>query len=771
MSKKTTEEKRLAQNYADPQQPWLQWGPYLSERQWGTVREDYSPDGEAWQYFPHDHARSRQYRWGEDGLMGICDRSCNLCFAVALWNERDPIIKERLFGLSGKEGNHAEDVKELYYYLDSTPTHSYMKQLYKYPQTAFPYAELVQENERRDKSMSEYELMDTGIFDESRYFDVITEYAKQDADDICIQITAHNRGPETAPLTLLPTLWLRNRWSYGLMQEKPGISWCNSDDNWQCVKVEHEKLGSYYLYFESPDRLLFTENETNQERIFDLPNASTFVKDAINDAVVNKDFSKLEGRQYGTKCSPLYDFHVSSGNAVTIRLRLSKKELDTSVLEKDFTKVLKKRQREADQFYESIIPADASEADRNIQRQALAGMLWTKQYYHYEVSRWLEGDKGQPPPPATRKRGRNSGWKTLINEHIISMPDKWEYPWYAVWDSGFHALPLAMVDIEFAKRQLLLFLRESYMHPNGQIPAYEWKFGDVNPPVHAWACLQVYKMEQEKTGKGDLQFLKRVFQKLLVNFTWWVNRKDHNQNNVFEGGFLGLDNIGVFDRSKKLPFGYLLEQVDGTAWMAMYSLNMLEMAIEIAPHDDSFEELVFKFFEHFVYIAEALNYIGGMNAGAWDEKEGFFYDFLLEPNQREVPIKVRSLVGLTPLFASFILKNEVLEKLPICKRRLKAFRQYRMDMGRPMIVEELFEDKDILLSLVPKRRLQRILPALFDPQEFWSPFGIRSLSRKHLRPYMLQLNGQRFSLSYQPAESDSYLFGGNSNWRGPVWFP
>ncbi len=749
---------------------WKKWGPYLSERQWGTVREDYSEHGQAWDYFPHDHARSRVYRWGEDGIAGISDDLQRICFAVTLWNGQDPILKERLFGLTGNEGNHGEDVKELYYYLDNTPTHSYMKHLYKYPQAAFPYEDLILTNRNRSKTAPEYELLDTGIFNESKYFDVFTEYAKNDTEDICIRITACNRGNQAAPLHLLPTLWCRNLWSVGLMQERPVISLKDSSDEYGTVQLQHPELGTYYLYFDAPQRTLFTENETNTGRIFGHPNESPFVKDAFHTAVISDDFSWLSKKQEGSKFAPHYYFVVPAQQEITVRLRLSKSPLAGNPLAQSFDTVFKQRVLEADAFYRQV--SETKDADLfNIQRQAFAGLLWSKQYFNIDIPKWLNGDKGQPAPPAARKNGRNHEWHSLNNEDIISMPDKWEYPWYAAWDLAFHCVPLSMIDASFAKEQLILFLREWYMHPNGQLPAYEWAFGDVNPPVHAWSCLQVYKIDKNKTGKGDIDFLKRVFQKLLINFTWWVNRKDHKGKNVFEGGFLGLDNIGVFDRSSALPGGGMLEQADGTSWMAMYCLNMLEMALEIAQTDHTYEDVTTKFFEHFIYIAESLNRIGEDWTGSWDDEEGFFYDVLSMPDGRFIPLKVRSLVGLSTLFAVLVLKRNSLEKVPDFYRRLKWFQQYRQDNGHHLVIETLTDDSDILLALVPTARLERLMKALLDEKEFLSPGGIRSISKIHEKGYGVNIDGQYFGLDYQPAEGNTSLFGGNSNWRGPVWMP
>jgi hypothetical protein len=765
------EQKRLNASNSSPfgggrEGAWKKWGPYLSERQWGTVREDYSEHGEAWDYFPHDHARSRVYRWGEDGIAGISDDMQRICFAIALWNGKDPILKERMFGLTGNEGNHGEDVKELYYYLDSTPTHSYMKHLYKYPQAEYPYDDLVNTNRNRNKFEKEYELLDTGLFNEGKYFDVFTEYAKNDTEDLCIRISIHNRGNDAAYISLLPTLWFRNLWSFGLTDKKPVMQLMNDET----VKLQHPELGEYYFSFETPVRNLFTENETNTERLYCQPNATPFVKDAFNTAVVTGNYDWLEEKKEGTKFSPQYEFNIPAQSSVTVKLRMGKTTADKNTFGKKFDELFAARIKEADEFYNAVTAA-ANKEQQNIQRQSFAGMLWSKQYFNIDIPKWLNGDKGQPAPPEARKTGRNHHWHSLNNEDIISMPDKWEYPWYAAWDLAFHCVPLSMIDPQFAKEQLILFLREWYMHPNGQLPAYEWSFGDVNPPVHAWSCLQVYKMEKEKKGKGDIDFLEKVFQKLLINFTWWVNRKDHKGNNVFEGGFLGLDNIGVFDRSNMIPGGGVLEQADGTSWMAMYCLNMLEMALELAQHNSNYEDVTTKFFEHFVYIAESLNRIGENWTGSWDEEEGFFYDVLAMPDGRYIPLKVRSLVGLSTLFAVLVLKKEQLEKVPEFHRRLKWFQKYREDNGQYLVIEDLKEHDDILLSLVPKERLQKLLKALLDEKEFLSKGGIRSISKIHEQGYSVNINGEEFGLDYQPGEGTSALFGGNSNWRGPVWMP
>ncbi len=759
------ENERLSDHY-NKKTNWLKFGPYLSERQWGTVREDYSENGTAWDYFPHDHARSRTYRWGEDGIAGISDELQRICFSVTLWNGKDPILKERIFGLAGPEGNHGEDVKELYYYLDSTPTHSYMKHLYKYPQAEFPYQQLVEVNRNRSKSEAEFELLDSGIFNDNKYFDVFTEYAKNNEEDILIRITVANRGSEAAPICILPTLWLRNLWTPNVLKEKPSLKLSKSGTT-KFVAVNHSELGDYNFYFQTADELLFTENESNKERLWNQPNETPFVKDAFHNAVINNDFSLFKNNTEGTKFSPLYQRIVPSNGETVVYVRLSKEAIKSPFDSKSL-QLFDQRISEADAFYDKIITKDTALA--NIQRQAFAGMLWSKQYYNIDIPIWLNGDEGQIPPPANRKTGRNSNWKTLNNEDIISMPDKWEYPWYAAWDLAFHCVPLSMVDTQFAKDQLILFLREWYMHPNGQIPAYEWAFGDVNPPVHAWSAMKVYRMEKEKTGNGDIDFLKRVFHKLMLNFTWWVNRKDAKGNNVFEGGFLGLDNIGIFDRSSAIPGGGHLEQADGTSWMAMYSLNLLDMALEINAYDKSFEDVTTKFFEHFAYIAESLNRIGHDWSGAWDEDQGFFYDILALPNNEYVPLKVRSLVGLTTLFAVLPLDKERLDKAPDFLRRLKWFSNYQEKTHDYQVIADS-KKEEMLLSLIPKDRLKRLLEAMLSEAEFLSPNGIRSLSKIHENGYSEWIAGEQFGLSYDPAESNSGLFGGNSNWRGPVWMP
>lgn len=760
----------------DAGQSWHKWGPYLSERQWGTVREDYSPHGTAWDSFPHDHARSRVYRWGEDGLAGISDDKQRLCFAIALWNGHDAILKERLFGLTGPEGNHGEDVKELYYYLDNTPTHSYMKHLYKYPQAAFPYGDLVHTNQQRGKHEPEYELVDTGAFDHNRYFDVVTEYAKASPDDLLIRITVHNRAAEAAPLTLLPTLWFRNLWSFGLMHEKPNLSLVAAE-GFGHVRAQHEELGDYQFYFQQAQHTLFTENETNTERLYGIPTrnagpSSPFVKDAFHRAVVNHDYDWMAGRTAGTKFAPVYTFTVAGGGSESVCVRLTKNPVEGDPFGPSFDQLFTDRQHEADAFYGQFVASHVDPELALIQRQAFAGMLWSKQYYNIDIPRWLAGDPGQVPPPASRRTGRNHQWESLNNEDIISMPDKWEYPWYAAWDLAFHCVPLAMIDPNFAKSQLLLFLREWYMHPNGQMPAYEWAFGDVNPPVHAWACWQVYQIEKNRHGIADIDFLKKAFHKLSLNFTWWVNRKDAYGKNVFEGGFLGLDNIGVFDRSAAIPGGGHLEQADGTAWMGMYCLNMLEIALEITRHDAAFEDMATKFFEHFVYIAESLNRIShdANMAGSWDEEQGFFYDVLALPDGRHIPLKVRSLVGLSTLFAVLPLNMSHFANAPDFTFRLKWFAEYRAKIVNYQVVEAA-DDQHILLSLIPPRRIQRLLQAMLDENEFLAPGGIRSISKIHEHGYEVNINGERFGLRYDPAESSTGAFGGNSNWRGPIWMP
>jgi hypothetical protein len=747
-------------------------GIVFERRQWGTVREDYSPYGSAWDYFSHDQACSRAYRWGEDGLLGISDNHQRLCFAIALWNGEDPILKERLFGLTGSEGNHGEDVKEYYFYLDNTPTHSYMKALYKYPQQAFPYAQLVEENRRRDRQQPEFELLDTGVFDDNHYFDVFVEYAKQSTDDILIQITVINRGSETKTLHLLPTLWFRNTWSWNGDRSKPLLKAIQSDTGSNIISASHPTLGERWLYAQGDTTLLFTENETNSQRIFGVPNQSPYVKDSIHEYVVNGRKDAVNPEQMGTKASVHYELTIASGETKTIQLRLSDTSPEHLRNWLDF-EVLSTRKREANEFYYRITPYALSDDMRNVQRQAFAGMLWCKQYYHYIVEDWLKGDSDAPQPPGERKQGRNHEWFHLYTDDILSMCDKWEYPWFAAWDLAFHCITLATIDPDFAKYQLDVLTREWYMHPNGQIPAYEWAFGDVNPPVHAWATWQVYKIEQKIYGKSDRQFLERVFQKLMLNFTWWVNRKDVEGKNVFQGGFLGLDNIGVFDRSAALPTGGHIDQSDGTSWMGMYCLNMLAIALELAKTNAVYEDIATKFFEHYLYIADAMNRIGEMEASLWNEEDGFYYDVLHLPDNRQIEMKVRSIVGLIPLFAVETLEPETLRQLPNFKKRLEWFIQNRPDLRRNVAcMESRGMGARRLLAIASQDKLKRILQKMLDESEFLSDYGIRALSRYHAdHPYLFYANGIECRVDYEPAESSSGLFGGNSNWRGPVWFP
>jgi len=768
----TAEERRLEESRAR-RVNWKRWGPYLSERAWGTVREDYSAGGTAWEYFSHDQARSRAYRWNEDGIAGISDRHQSICFAVALWNEQDPILKERLFGLTGNEGNHGEDVKEYYFYLDSTPTHSYMKFLYKYPQRAFPYSQLVDENRRRSRQDPEFELADSGVFADNRYFDVFVEYAKGSCNDILIRITAVNRADVAAPLRLLPTVWFRNTWSWGRDRQRPELQ--RPQGSRAAIAIDHQRTGPYTLHFDGAPELLFTENETNSQRLFGIDSASPFVKDAFNEYIVNGITTAVNPAQRGTKAAGHYAALIGPGQSLTVRLRLTDGTIidDVNGVGGDFADVFSRRQREADEFYTTVIPESLSDDAKSVMRQAFAGMMWSKQFYHYVVRDWLSGDPGQPAPPEGHRDGRNGQWPHLYNADVISMPDKWEYPWYAAWDLAFHCVPLALVDSEFAKEQLILLLREWYMHPNGQLPAYEWAFGDVNPPVHAWAAWRVYKIEERRRGSGDRQFLERVFQKLLINFTWWVNRKDAEGMNVFQGGFLGLDNIGVFDRSAALPTGGHLEQSDGTSWMGMYTLNMLAIAMELAREDSTYEDVASKFWEHFLYIAAAMNNLGQDGISLWNEEDGFYYDVLHAGNGDHFPLKVRSMVGLIPLFAVETLEPDVLDKLPGFKRRLEWFIDNRPDLiANAACMRTRGTEERRLLSIVTRERLRRVLQVMLDENEFLSPYGIRALSRAHRnRPYTLEVSGQRHQVSYEPGESTTGLFGGNSNWRGPIWFP
>ena len=767
------EEQRLAEAQARTKH-WRRWGPYLSERQWGTVREDYSPDGTAWDSFPHDHARSRVYRWGEDGLLGISDNHQRLCFALALWNEHDPILKERIFGLTGSQGNHGEDVKDYYFYLDSTPTHSYMKGLYKYPQAEFPYAQLVEENRQRGRRDAEFELVDTGVFEGDRYFDVLTEYAKAAPDDLLIRITVTNRGPHPAPLHLLPTLWCRNTWAWEAGAARPRLRLVPTPSGASCILVEHPDLsGPYRLYADGASEWLFTENETNHRRLYGVENAGPFVKDAFHEAVVRGDTGAVNPAQQGTKAAPHYRLLLGPGESAVVRLRLMDGDLRSSPFGKRFDTLFAERQQEADEFYSRVVPAKLSDDATGVMRQALAGMLWSKQWYHYDVRRWLDGDPAQPAPPAERQNGRNAEWTHLYNDDIVSMPDKWEYPWYAAWDLAFHTIALALVDPEFAKGQLTLFLREWYMHPNGQIPAYEWALGYVNPPVHAWAVWRVYKIDKKRTGQADRQFLEGAFHKLLLNFTWWVNRKDAEGMGVFQGGFLGLDNIGVFDRSAPLPTGGHIEQSDGTSWMGVFSLNMLAIALELARENPAYEGVASKFFEHFAQIAHATDKLACSEMSLWDDEDGFFYDVLHLPSGQHRYMKVRSLVGLIPLLAVETLEPEIVDKLPGFKRRLEWFVENRPEFREHLeTMEQPGGGVRRLLSIVSREELPRVLRLMLDEQEFLSPYGIRAVSQHHRdHPYVLTFDDREYRVDYEPAESSTGLFGGNSNWRGPIWFP
>ncbi|HEV7642639.1 MAG TPA: hypothetical protein VGO50_01740 [Pyrinomonadaceae bacterium] len=769
-----TAEKQRLQEDKDKKAVWKRWGPYLSERAWGTVREDYSADGAAWDYFPFDQARSKAYRWNEDGIAGFCDRRQRICFAMAFWNGKDPFLKERLFGLNNPEGNHGEDVKEYYYYLDSTPTHSYVKQLYKYPQAEFPYQRLRDENRSRGKDKSEFELIDTGVFDEDRYFDITVEYAKFDAEDICIRVTAENRGPEEAALHLLPTIWFRNTWSWANDCPRPLLKAEEDGSGLSVIHLEEELRGVRRLYCAGGASLLFTENETNYERVYQGENKSAFVKDGINDLVVGGNKDAVCPELHGTKAAAHYHLTIPAHGKEVIYLRFTDKKLSTTAkaFPKNCEKVFTKRKQEADEFYAEIIPAGLSDDAKNVMRQALGGTLCSKQFYHYIVKTWLDGDPVFSPPPAIRKKGRNARWTHLYNEDVISMPDKWEYPWYAAWDLAFHCITLAMVDAEFAKEQLILMLREWYMHPNGQIPAYEWKFDDVNPPVHAWAALRVYQMDGKRSGIYDRSFLEKIFHKLLLNFTWWVNRKDPEDNNVFEGGFLGMDNIGVFDRSAPMPNGGHLEQSDGTSFMAMYCLNLLAIAFELAKEDKAYEDVASKFFEHFVQIADAMNNIGQDNIELWSEQDGFYYD-VLHINGQHTQLKVCSMVGLIPLFAVETLEEEWLTAMPDFKKRMDWFLKNRPDLTDQCANLEIPGNSGrILLAVVNRDRLRRVLQKMLSETQFLSDHGIRALSRHHLEePFVFHYDGGVNEVAYEPAESRSGLFGGNSNWRGPVWFP
>jgi hypothetical protein len=756
----TAEQQRLKVN-AGRKVPLEPWGTYLPERQWGTVREDYSKNSDAWNYFPFDHAHFRAYRWGEDGIGGICDYFQNLCFAISLWNGEDKILKERLFGLGNYEGNHGEDVKELYYYLDNLPTHYYAQMLYKYPQQAFPYQKIRDENAKLGKMDLEYELLDTGIFDNDQYFDVHITYAKFSKKDIAIRIDITNRYSKPAPVTLLPTLWYFNRQDNKKI--KPQIKWLSETS----VKASHSRLGNYYLYFQKPKKLLFTDNRTNTEKYEAKPNKDIFVKDAFEEAIMHgTNATELEKRKHGTKCAPVYQCTIAAGATKSFYLRLSDAQTDAP-FSADFSRIFDKRKAEADEFFAEVLPPDITEEQRKIQRQALAGLIWSKQFYYYDVERWISGKDGETTDMAHRLKGRNHQWMHLKNQDIILMPDKWEYPWYAAWDLAFHCIAMATVDPLFAKHQLVLVMREWYMKPDGQLPAYEWNFSDVNPPVHAFAALQVYQVEKQMTGKGDIHFLKRIFQKLIVNFTWWINRKDPTGNNLFEGGFLGLDNIGVFNRSIQLHSEMQLDQADGTSWMGMYALNLMDIALEIAMNDISFEDSATRYFEHFVLIAEALNELH-----LWNEEDRFYYDTLCRPNNAPVQLRIQSIVGLSPLFAVSVIDKKMLEKLDDFNKRISWFEQYRKSNGRFWPHEEKKESNELLLSLLPRDRLEALLQRLLNEAEFLSGGGIRALSKFHEEnPYTVSIEGQDYTIQYDPGDSTSSMFGGNSNWRGPVWIP
>ena len=752
-----TEQSRLKDSH------WKKWGPYLTDRQWGTVREDYSEYGAAWDYVTHDMARSKAYRWGEEGIAGISDDQHLLCFALALWNKKDPILKERFFGVTGSEGNHGEDVKEYYYYLDSTPTHSYMKMLYKYPQSEYPYSWLVDENRRRSKTEPEFELIDTGIFNEDKYFDVFVEYAKNNSEDILVRITVHNRGKEEASLHVLPTLWFRNTWDWGYDDAKP-LMFAGLPNQ---VVIVHKLLGDLNLYCEAQPELLFTDNETNTKRLYNYDNGKLFFKDGINDYLVGRNTASVNHEKKGTKASANYDLSIPAGSSSVVRLRLTRGEVQDPFNE--FDKTFDKRKNEADEFYNDLQKEIDTEDAKLIQRQALAGMMWGKQFYYFNVRQWLNGDPSQPPPPAGRKGGRNRDWPHLKNGDIISMPDKWEYPWFAAWDLAFHCIPIALIDVDFAKNQLSLLTKEWYMHPSGQIPAYEWAFGDVNPPVHPWACYFVYTLEKEFGGHADIDFLKEMFHKLLLNFTWWVNRKDPNGKNVFEGGFLGLDNIGVFDRSAPLPTGGHLEQADGTAWMAFYCQVMLQIALELAEYDKVYEDMAIKFAQHFYWIASAMAGEGG-GYKMWNEEDRFFYDLLCLPSGDSIPLKIRSLVGLLPLCAAAAFPATLEQRCPEILKRVRIFLDDHPELAVNMTRKN--EAGTFLLSIMDESKLRAVLEKLLDEKEFLSSYGIRSISRYHEEhPYVFFVNGQEYRVDYWPAESKSGMFGGNSNWRGPIWFP
>jgi hypothetical protein len=774
MAHATAEHRRLEEARDGSQdggeKKWRRWGTYLPERQWGTVREDYSPDGEAWDYFPFDHAASRAYRWGDDGLLGLCDNRGLVCVGLALWNGADALLKERLFGVSGKEGNHGEDVKELYWYLDATPTCSYARALYKYPQQAFPYDELRQRARSAGKLDREYELLDTEALREGRYFDVQVEYAKADPNDVLMRVTVHNRGPVAAPLEILPQLWFRNTWSWTPGTPRPALSAVGSEGGVAVVEAVEGHLGRFWLHAEGPDELLFTENESNAERLWGVASATRYVKDAFHEAVVHGNRSALNPALCGTKVGVRFSRRVQPGESVVVRLRYADRAMGATAFT-DFDEVIARRIHEANEFYDAVAPRALGADQRHVFRQAIAGLLWSKQYYAYDVEKWLRGDAA-PKPPAERWTARNHEWRHLYNSEVLSMPDKWEYPWYAAWDLAFHCIPFALVDADFARQQLTLLVREWYMHPNGQIPAYEWQLGDVNPPVHAWAAYRVYQIERRTMGRGDRAFLESVFLKLMLNFTWWVNRKDTHGRNVFEGGFLGLDNIGVFDRSKPLPGGGTLEQADATSWMGMYCLNMLDIALELAKENASYQDVANKFFEHFLLIAHATNHIAG-DVSLWDEADGFYYDVMRRPSGESFPMRVRSMVGLTPLFGVSTLEPDTVSRFPAFWRRARWFLKNRPELAQycPMM-EVPGQGQRRLLSLVDREKLVRMLSRMLSESEFLSPYGVRSLSRAHqAAPYQLVIEGQTHRVEYEPAESRTGLFGGNSNWRGPIWLP
>jgi hypothetical protein len=799
------ERKRIEENNLQ-QQRWHLWGPYLSERQWGTVREDYSANGDAWNYLSHDQARSRAYRWGEDGLAGISDYKQRLCFAWAFWNAQDPILKERLFGLTGPQGNHGEDVKELYWYLDNTPSHSYMQALYRYPQTRFPYAELVSYNAARSRAEPEFELWQTNVLAENRYFDIEISYAKATPDDLLIRATAINRGPEPATLHFLPTIWFRNTWSWGRDPRKPSLR----EGTAAMIEARHHELGSYEFHCENAEEFLFTENESNLQRLWGVPNHSPFMKDSINDAVIQNKTDIVNPGNTGTKAAAHYRFTIPANESRTVRLRLRKVDNDSSpsnlvvgltpthssaltgasrpslpAVEKetvgvratrpfdDFDEIFSARKAEADEFYAQLAPSSLNSEPKAIQRQALAGLLWTKQFYYYIVEEWLEGDPGQPAPPDSRWSGRNSDWQNLYNERVMSMPDTWEFPWYASWDLGFHCIPLALIDPHFAKGQLDTIVREWYQHPNGHIPAYEWNFSDVNPPVLAWAAWRVFQIERKQTGQGDRAFLETIFHKLLIAFTWWVNRKDSDGKNIFEGGFLGLDNIGVFDRNAAFPDGTRLEQSDGTSWMGMFSLNLMRIALELSRENHVYENIATKFFEHFLGIAAAMNNLGGSGIGLWNEEDEFYYDVLHTPGRRNLPLKVRSIVGLMPLLAVETIQWQLIDTLPGFKSRLEWYLAHRPDLASLVSRwQEPGMHERRLVALTRGHRMKCLLRRMLDPQEFLSDYGIRSVSKYHKdHPYRLTVHDDEKVVNYEPAESQTGIFGGNSNWRGPVWFP